>query len=202
MRRVLFYLLILNALLLPLLCLPALFLLNASNPFITGFTVENRTAATVYVTPVGTGELDSRRHPLPLVVWKAPSMPSSQQGQFVVRSGETITLYYDWDDINLSELVVESEDGTLRQLAINARPPANPELVIDDLDRLGSVNSRVYDAYVAAQHPVRWWLVLAATACARSHIPVVAAVVQAGQSRTATDAHRTPRCTRPAAAVA
>jgi hypothetical protein len=175
MRRLLFVLLVLNGLLLPLTCVPALFLFNAVNPmqltFITGFTVENRTESTIYVTPVGTVGAEGHRLPLPMAIWKAPWVPASQRGRFPVRSGETITLYYDWDDINFSELVVEAGDGELRQLVINTEPTANQytvprvtDFVIDDLDRLGPIDPRVREAHVAAQQPVRWWPIVTATA--------------------------------------
>lgn len=174
MRRVLFALLILNGLLLPLTCVPALVLFNAVNPmqlaFITGFTVENRTAATIHVTPIGTVGPAGDRHPLPLAVWKAPWVPASRLGRFPVRSGETITLYYDWDDINFSELVVEADEGEPRQLVVNPEPTANQytvprvtDFVIDDVGRLGAVDPRVREAHAAAQQPVRWWPILLAT---------------------------------------
>jgi hypothetical protein len=175
MRRVLFVFLILNGLLLPLSCVPALFLFNAVNPmqltFIAGFTVENRTGDTIYVTPVGTVGPEGHRHPLPLAVWKAPWVPASQRGRFPVRTGGTITLYYDWDDINFSELVVETEDGELRQLVVNPNPTANQytiprvtDFVIEDVNRLGPLDPVVRGAYDAAQRPVRWWPIVAGLA--------------------------------------
>lgn len=175
MRRVLFILLILNGMLLPLSCVPVLFLLNVVNPmqmvFVTAFTVENRTAATIYVTPVGTVGPDGWRRPLPLAVWQAPWVPASQRGRIPIGSGETITLYYDWDDINFSELVVETEGGTLRQLIVNPNPTANQytiprvtDFVIDDVAQLGPVDLRVQEAYDAAQRPIPFWLILTSTA--------------------------------------
>jgi hypothetical protein len=183
MRRVLFVLLILNGLLLPLGCIPVLFLFNAVNPmqltFITEFTVENRTAEMLYITPIGTVGPQGRREPLPLAVWKAPWVPASVRGRFPVRSGEKITLYYDWDDINFSELVVETPAGDLRQLVVNANPTANQysipgvtDFVIDDVGRLGAMDQHIREAYDAAQSPVRWWLIIIGMA-----IPVVTFVI-------------------------
>lgn len=174
MRRLLFVLLILNGLLLPLTCVPVLFLLGAVNPmqlaFITEFTVENRTAATVYVTPIGTVSHEGLRRPLPMAAWPAPCVPASQRGRLPIRTGEKIAYYYDWDDINFSELVVESQDGELRQLVVNPNPTANQytvpketDFVIDDLDRLGPVDRSVREAYTLAQQRLPWWPILAAT---------------------------------------
>ena len=138
--------------------------------FIAGFTVENRTGATIYVTPIGTVGPQGHRHPLPLAVWKKPWVPASKLGRFPVRSGETITLYYDWDDINFSELVVEADDGEMRQLVVNPEPTANQytvprvtDFVIADLGHLGAVDQRVRLAHAAAQRPVQWWPILAVT---------------------------------------
>src|SRR5690348_3526721 len=126
MRRVLLVLLILNGLLLPLSCIPVLLLFNAVNPmqlmFVTGFTVQNRTGGTLSVTPIGTVGPDGHRRPLPLMRWQIPAVPASRNGRLPVQSGKTITLYYDWDDINFSELVIEAEDGELRQLVVNPPP--------------------------------------------------------------------------------
>jgi hypothetical protein len=167
MRRVLFVLLILNGLLLPLCCVPVLFLINAVNPmqlaFITGFTVENRTAEVLYVTPIGTVGPAGERHPLPMALWKVPWVPASERAKIPVQSAEKITLYYDWDDINFSELVIETPSGELRQLVVNANPTANQytkppvsDFVIDDFGRLEAADQRVRAAYTAAQIPSRF----------------------------------------------
>lgn len=175
MRRILLALLILNGVFLPLTCIPVLFLSNTINPmalaFITRFTVENRMEATIFVTPIGTVGSEGRRFPLSLMRWEFPWMPASQRGRLPVRSGEMITFYYDWDDINFSELVVEAEDGELRQLVVNPKPTLNQytipkvtNFVIDDLAKLETVDQRVRGAHAAAQKPVRWWPFLIATA--------------------------------------
>lgn len=74
---------------------------------------------------------------------------------------------YDWDDINFSELVVETSTGELRQLVVNPDPTANQysvprvtDFVIEDVSRLGVADERVREAYRAAQIPARWWLIL------------------------------------------
>jgi len=166
MRRMLPVLLFLNGLLLT--CVLAAFLLDPVNPmrqaFIIEFTVENRSESNVYVTPIGTVGPEGHRRPLPMELGKAAWAPASQRGRFPVRRGETITLYYDWDDINFSELVVETENGELRQLVVNPEPTLNQyivpkvtDFVIDDLSRLEAVDHDVREAHAAAQQPASRW---------------------------------------------
>lgn len=164
MRRFLQILLILNGLFLPLSCFPLIFLFNTINPmqlaFITDFTVENRTGRELSVTPIGTVGQQGRRRSLPLTRWKAPWWPASQYADIPVPADEKVTLFYDWDDINFSELVVATEDGTLRQLVVNSNPTARqyviPEVtdfVIDDVNRLEEVNPAVLAACQKAREP-------------------------------------------------
>jgi hypothetical protein len=174
MRRVLRWLLVLNGVLLPLSCIPALLLFNSVNTmelaFITAFTVENRSPAPIYVTPIGTVGREGRKWPLPLVIWQAPWVPASQRAHFLVPNGQSITLNYDWDDINFSELVVEEEGRGLQQLVVNPNPTANQytippttHFVIGAGERLGPVDPKVREAYETARHPTRWLLILAGT---------------------------------------
>jgi hypothetical protein len=164
MRRFLQILLILNGLFLPLSCFPLIFLFNAVNPmqlaFITDFTVENRTAKTIFVTPIGTVGPQGDRHSLPLTRWKAPWYPASQHADIPISAGEKVTLFYDSDDINFSELVVATEDGTVRQLVVNPAPTARQyvipdvtDFVIDDVNRLDAVGPTVQAACHEARQP-------------------------------------------------
>jgi hypothetical protein len=161
-RRALLALLILNGFLLPLSCVPALFAVNTINPmklsFITQFTVENQTDGMIYVTPVGTAS--TGRHPLPLCLWQAPWVPITERGRFPIPPGERLTFHYDWDDIRLSELVIETDDGRVRQCDVPL-DRTDAHFVIDDPTRLRPVTPPVRAAYDAAQQPVRFWPVVA-----------------------------------------
>src|SRR5688572_1111628 len=123
MRRLLLVLLIANALLLPLGCIPALFLVNRYNPmqigFITDIHITNALGEAITVTPVGAVGREGHRAGLPIFRSRSPAIASDVHGGFVIQPGQTIEVLYDWDDINLSELVIEFADGTARQLVVD-----------------------------------------------------------------------------------
>jgi hypothetical protein len=149
MRKVVLGLLIVNGFFLPLGCCPisCLFL----GFWLTDRTVENRTPNTIYVTPIG--RLDGRGKPRPMVLSERPHIhiPPSPLGRFPVQSGETTTFYYDWDDVYLTELVIETEDGQLRQLSTDGM--SGRHIVIDDRDNLEPVDPDVRHAYDEAVAP-------------------------------------------------
>ncbi len=171
MRRVLCALLILNGLLLPLACVPVVFVVNMVNPmqfvFIVEFTVENRTENTIYVTPVGTVGAEGSRGPLPMAVWKSRQRRpyGAVPWSGAVRRSCCITT----TTTSTFRTGSRSSGRQLRQLVVNPNPTANQytvpkvtDYVIDDLSQLGAVGPRVRAAYVAAQQPIRWWPILAA----------------------------------------
>lgn len=169
MRGLLLTLLILNGILLPLGCVPMLLIVNMVNPMVTAFVtdihVTNRSSQPITVTPVGTIGSEGRRAPLPIYVSRFPAIPSNRSGGFVVEPGQTRELLYDWDDINLSEIVVSLADSTSRQLVVDTEPtknqyrqPTTNRFVIDDLSRLVAVPENVAAATARAQRPTRLWL--------------------------------------------
>jgi len=90
--------------------------------FLTSFTVENCLEEAIYVTPVGTVGPSGSRFPLPVCHDLFISIPSSVRGGYKLQPNETVTITYDMDDINFSEIVVEDDNGTLGQLIANATP--------------------------------------------------------------------------------
>jgi hypothetical protein len=169
MRGLLLTLLILNGLLLPLGCVPVLFVVNMVNPmqtaFVTDIHVTNRLSEPITVTPVGTIGPEGRRAPLPIYVSRFPAIPSGDSGGFVVGPGQTREILYDWDDINLSEIVVRPPDGTSRQLVVDPEPtknqyrqPTTKQFVIDDLSTLVPVPESVAAATARAQQSNGLWL--------------------------------------------
>lgn len=171
MRRLLFALLIVNGVLLPVGCVPALFLMNTVNPmtmtFVTDIHVTNGSGVPIIVTPVGTIGPDGRRTALPIYSSRLPAIPASRSGGFAVSPGQTLDLLYDWDDVNFSEIVVVLGDGSARQLVVDPRPtvgqyrpPTTNRFTIGDPSRLPPVPPDVAAAAARAQRPQWHWFAI------------------------------------------
>jgi hypothetical protein len=125
--------------------------------FVTDFTVVNCTSGRIAVTPVGTVGREGHKAPLPVKMLSFPSLPALRAGGFPLAPGEAITIHYDMDDINFSEIVVDDERKHQHQLITDPDPTANQyhgplrrRYVIDDLSRLGPVSPAVGRAAEAA----------------------------------------------------
>src|SRR5690606_29896183 len=119
--------------------------------------VTNATGETISVTPIGAWGPEGRRAPLPMFARRVPAVPSRKSGDFAVEPGQSIQLLYDWDDINLSEIVVRFSDGEVRQLVVDHEPtkdqyrePAANEFTIDDRSRLEAIPDDVRAAAARA----------------------------------------------------
>ena len=125
-RIVLGVLIAVAALLLPFACIALLFLVNTVNPmqlaFITSFSVENQSGEPIVFTPVGTYGREGKKSLLPLFTSEDPAIPSLKDRAFGLGPGQSATILYDWDDINLSEIAVRTRDGRYYQLAVDPRP--------------------------------------------------------------------------------
>ncbi|HPU33641.1 MAG TPA: hypothetical protein PK184_13175 [Phycisphaerae bacterium] len=133
--------------------------------FVADFTVENRTGHSICVTPVGTIGLEGRsvgkegvKAPLPTVLFTLLPLPAGKAGGFRLAPGESVTILYDMDDINFSEIVVEDGQSRQYQLVVNPNPATNQyhaprqrHFVIDDLTRLAQVAPDVSVAARRAQ---------------------------------------------------
>ncbi|WP_435011514.1 hypothetical protein P12x_002827 [Tundrisphaera lichenicola] len=124
-----------------------------SMAFVVDFAVENRTAEPIVVTPVGTVGQDGSRYALPVKSRFAPFLPAKQAGGFRLASGECITIRYDMDDINFSEIFVEATGGRRFQLVTDRTPtenqyhgPRQRRFTIDDLSRLEEARPEVEQA--------------------------------------------------------
>lgn len=129
--------------------------------FVTDFAVENRTDTAVVVTPVGTVGAGDRA-PLPVKMLAFPPLPALRGGGYHLAPGESVTIQYDMDDINFSEIVVAAEPGRPLQLVTDPTPTANQyhgplqrHYVIDDLARLEPATPPVQ---AAAQAADRQWV--------------------------------------------
>lgn len=125
--------------------------------FIAQFTIENRTGETISVTPVGTVGREGRKAPLPVTMFSIANLPALQRGPFPLTPGTAVTINYDMDDINFSEIVVEN--GQARMLQIVTDPysttnqyhgPRQTRYVIDDLADLSDVTPEVGEAAKSA----------------------------------------------------
>ncbi len=130
--------------------------------FVTDFTIENRTDTTIVVTPVGTIGAGSRA-PLPVKMLAFPPLPALRSGGYRLAPGETVTVQYDMDDINFSEIVVTAEPGRTLQLVTDPTPTANQyhgplqrHYVIGDLALLEPAPPPVQEAARAVD---RQWVV-------------------------------------------
>lgn len=168
MRTLLRTLLILNILLLPIGCIPVLFVVNMVNPmataFITDIHITNQSPEPITITPIGTIGPEGRRAPLPIYTSRLPAIPAGRRGGFQVEPGQTLPILYDWDDINLSEIVIERADGTQQQLLIDPEPtknqyhpPTTNRFTINDLAQLDAAPPHVTAAAAQAQQPKRPW---------------------------------------------
>jgi len=126
--------------------------------FVTDFTVENRSDLPVVVTPIGAVGAAGHRVPLPTRLFRFPPLPSWQRGGYRLRSGESVTIRYDMDDINISEIVVATDVGPRRQLVVDPNPSANryhgpvqQRYVIENVEGLEPVTAPVLEAANAAQ---------------------------------------------------
>jgi hypothetical protein len=92
-----------------------------------------------------------------------PAVPAPRAGGYRLAPGESVTIRYDMDDINFSEIVVAAEPGRTLQLVTDPNPtanqyhaPARRHYVIDDLGRLEPATVPVREAARAAG---RQWVV-------------------------------------------
>ena len=174
MKQVLPVLILLNGLLLPCGCLPISMWLNPSLTTALEFTADlhitNATGEVRWVTPIGAVGKQGTRSPL-FHVREAPHEWSSQLGGFEVLPGATLTLLYDWDDINLAEIVIENAENALGQLVADPqptqgqyRPPTPNTFVISDFAALTPVSPNTLQAFLEAKEPPsifpRAWLLL------------------------------------------
>jgi len=157
--------LILNGLILPISCFPALRVITIVVPVppTKDFTIENRTNALVRVTPIGAIGEDGQRYPLHTVHFRHLRIPRAKRGDFQIEPGEKLTVYYEWGEMNFSELVFENGKGDLRQIVVNPNPtkgqyviPPVTEFVIKDLNSLAVPMPNVEAAYRKGKekHPI------------------------------------------------
>lgn len=144
-----------------------LFFFNLINPmqeaFITEFEIENNTQQTVWVTPVGTFN-EGGKSALPQFMSRFPSIPLGRSRDLMIEPGARRHIYYDWDDINFSEIAVRDSSGVLRNLVIDDSPPAedyyaNQEDLyrIENLESLPKASPEIQSAVAPPPPRVVFW---------------------------------------------
>jgi hypothetical protein len=94
--------------------------------FVVDFIVENRTTETIWITPIGARGEGGLRGLLPLKLAGAPfHLPALRYTDFRLEPGETVTIHYDHDDVNLAEIVVRDAQGRWKQFIVDPRPAAD-----------------------------------------------------------------------------
>lgn len=136
-------------------------ILLSAMPMVTAFvvplTIQNNTDQLISVTPVGTTDRHQQKAGLPIMLSTLLPLPAGKLGGFSLRSGEAVTVQYDFDDINFTEIVIEGPNGVWRQIAVDpdrprdcCYPPWQEEYSITDLSVLEPVTPDVQSAAIDA----------------------------------------------------
>lgn len=173
-QPVLLLLIVITCVFMPLSCMPVVFVLNTVNPmqsaFITDFTVENQSGEDVQFTPIGTWGAEGNRATLPIFAVRFPAIHSLKTGNFLLKPGERRVVLYDWDDINLSEIAVRSQEGKLYQLVIDPTPTERqyhaPETNLFVIPLLSTLPTASESVEVAIQGSSKLWRFYAVMLCA------------------------------------
>lgn len=149
-----------SLILLPTSCLPALEACNAINPmaqaFKASFSVTNNSSETALVTPIGTVGKEGKRLQLPILRNSRFCVRSAKRRDFAIDPHQTLVLSYDWDDINFSEIFIQSRSGR-GMIVVNPEPtqrqyhlPAKLQFEFNSLAELTPASDPVIQA---AAHP-------------------------------------------------
>lgn len=130
--------------------------------FVTSFRIENKTAETIYVTPIGTIGREGYKRPLPVKLLPFPAVPAFRAGDFQLLPGENVKIYYDWDDINFSEIMVEDKHGRQFQQVTDQAPTANqyhsPRQEAYAIESLATLEQALPTVAAAALQARRSWI--------------------------------------------
>jgi hypothetical protein len=107
---------IIGFLLMPLFCLTCLVTCGAVNPmsmgFLTTFEVVNSTAENLIITPIGARGSGGERGTLPVSTSAIFCVTSTQCSEFALPASSSISITYDCDDVQFSEIVCQRADGS------------------------------------------------------------------------------------------
>lgn len=150
------------------------FLVNPWNPmqlaFLTEFRVRNQLKEPVWITPIGSFTSGGKGVLPQFSAKEPPAIPAWQSTVLRVDPGTVRVVYYDWDDINFTELLVEFADGSQRLLLVDPNPPTDgyspnkqKEYFISDRAKLHTVSKESVKA-AHSRRPV--WLFRFLVVCA------------------------------------
>ena len=134
----------------PFLILSILIAAGSVLALVADFTIENRSGETLWVTPIGSVGPEGHRQQLPVVMSGFFSFPSFSPARYRLDPGESVTVKYDMDDINFSEIAVEDNEGQLFELVTNPNPtinryhgPLQDVYVIGSLEKLSEATPKI-----------------------------------------------------------
>jgi hypothetical protein len=121
--------------------------------FIASFSIHNESGEAVYVTPIGAYGTNALRAVLPQYAVGFAAFPAFRSSNFRLRSGGSVRVHYDWDDINFSEIVVRDRAGQVKQLVIDPVPtekqyhaPERDVFIVPPLKELAEASRPVLEA--------------------------------------------------------
>ena len=129
-------------------------LVTLTPSFRTEITVVNESGQDIRFTPIGLTECYGDYWPLPRYAMSFSLVPAVRQSDFQLAAGRARTIKYNWDDIIFTTVLVEGDDGRLREVLVdpNARvedccyTPRNPRVIVGPLDKLPEARSSVMTA--------------------------------------------------------
>ena len=120
-------------------------------------TIENRSSERFHVTPVGT--IGREKTLLPIYTRRFPIIPAQRWGEFPVEPGATLRLTYHCDEVQISELLIRTEDGRYFEYVVDAnatgnmyRPPDSSHYVVTDPLSLPEARPEVLAAIAQGVH--------------------------------------------------
>lgn len=126
------------------------------------FTVSNNSVEPVWITPLGAVHDDNRRRVLPMINPTSRFIPFAKRSRFRLEPGAGVRLVYDYDDIQFTDILVETTAGPSRELAVGSlrrdgqySPPQRSSFVIPTLTRLPVARPEV-SGYAAGAPRNQW----------------------------------------------
>lgn len=151
----------------PFLLFSGIILLGSLQALVADFTIENRSGETIWVTPIGSVGPEGHRCQLPVVMSGYFSFPSFSPGRYRLDPDESVTVKYDMDDINFSEIVIQDNKGQIFQLVTNPNPtikrylgPLQEVYIIDSLENLRKANQDIRIAAIPSNGQRNWSVLL------------------------------------------
>jgi hypothetical protein len=102
--------------------------------FVDSARLQNKTSRVIRVTPLG--RVGNEPRVLPQSYWARPPVPVLFPSRHRAMPGEQLTVVYDGDDIQMSELVIETANSPARVLSDHPSSEKSSLYVLEDLSAL------------------------------------------------------------------